>query len=758
MIRRSSIQTVPVIAVVGLTLIAVAGFASTVAGWAFMSSAVLGVVGSFLVATGARRFELLLGEAIACSIVAFVLLGGAATGGVPSPAGYIRFADGLLNGWSDFLSSAAPVDLSAEFRVLPFAIAWWSVVAGLETLRRSTHPLVPMGGPLAGLMVTSLLTVGDARLAQVQGLSMVVGALILVGQRTPRGTRSNRLTALVMLLVVVGAAPVLGPHLPLATANERFDLRQLQDRPWNPLDQPSPLATLKASLKEPRSDDVVFTVRSPDPINRWSLAVLGDYNGVVWAVADETAGAAAQFEPVDTRLPSSGQPASAQPVFAYELEVGDLGGVWIPTAGWPNRAESDVPLRMNTSTGTLASPAGLEPGSSIQMWSTPRPELPLAEVLDSTVPEFDESAELALLPPRIRNLAGDVFEGVEHGPNRATEVSNRFSTTGFYDAGPSARPGHSLARIDEFLTDPERLVGYEEQYAATAALLLRSAGIPTRVVVGYLVPETRFDNGVIDVRAGDISAWIEILTLEHGWVPLTVSPDRARIPEQETTGSAVQDIVIPNPPTPPPPPADLDQPTSRSDDLDDDEDDRRDEQPSIIRSVPVPVVVTGLALGTPTIGLGTAGLLVVGMKYRRRQRRQLTGPAEHRVAGAWRELVDRYHELGVVTSGPATPSEAVRAYATAIPIEPEVELELVRLAEALDRSSFHPDAPGPEQVSAAWASTDRVVSHLRSTRSRWERVVAATDPRPLLRTDKHRPVNAQVEDEEHPAPKEFTTT
>ena len=62
-------------------------------------------------------------------------------------------------------------------------------------------------------------------------------------------------TALIAVL-----ASVVGPRLPLVSANERFDLREYQTPPFDPLEQPSPLVQIKAALQEENAERVVFAV------------------------------------------------------------------------------------------------------------------------------------------------------------------------------------------------------------------------------------------------------------------------------------------------------------------------------------------------------------------------------------------------------------------------------------------------------------------------------------------------------------------
>jgi len=67
-------------------------------------------------------------------------------------------------------------------------------------------------------------------------------------------------------------------------------------------------------------------------------------------------------------------------------------------------------------------------------------------------------------------------------------------------------------------------IGYCEQFASAAALLLRSQGIPSRLVTGYAPGEynSTLDQSV--VREHDAHAWIEVFFPGHGWVPVDPTP------------------------------------------------------------------------------------------------------------------------------------------------------------------------------------------------------------------------------------------
>lgn len=70
--------------------------------------------------------------------------------------------------------------------------------------------------------------------------------------------------------------------------------------------------------------------------------------------------------------------------------------------------------------------------------------------------------------------------------------------------------------IDEFLFDTRR--GYCEHYASAFAYLARAAGIPARVVTGYLGGEMNPVGDYFIVRQSDAHAWTEVWLAGRGWV------------------------------------------------------------------------------------------------------------------------------------------------------------------------------------------------------------------------------------------------
>ncbi len=82
--------------------------------------------------------------------------------------------------------------------------------------------------------------------------------------------------------------------------------------------------------------------------------------------------------------------------------------------------------------------------------------------------------------------------------------------------------------IDDFLFRTRR--GYCEHYASAFAFLMRAAGVPARIVGGYLGGEKNPYADYLIVRQADAHVWVEVWLPETGWTRVdptsVVAPDR----------------------------------------------------------------------------------------------------------------------------------------------------------------------------------------------------------------------------------------
>jgi len=86
----------------------------------------------------------------------------------------------------------------------------------------------------------------------------------------------------------------------------------------------------------------------------------------------------------------------------------------------------------------------------------------------------------------------------------------------------------TMSSVERFLFVTKE--GYCVQYATAATLLLRSVGVPTRYVEGYIAPkfarneaEDRIGNYICNVKDSNAHAWCEIYLENYGWLTAEVT-------------------------------------------------------------------------------------------------------------------------------------------------------------------------------------------------------------------------------------------
>lgn len=86
--------------------------------------------------------------------------------------------------------------------------------------------------------------------------------------------------------------------------------------------------------------------------------------------------------------------------------------------------------------------------------------------------------------------------------------------------------------VDEFLFKTRR--GFCEHYAVAFTVLMRAAGIPARIVTGYLGGQINPMGNYLIVRQRDAHAWSEVWLQDKGWI--RIDPTSAVAPERVEQG------------------------------------------------------------------------------------------------------------------------------------------------------------------------------------------------------------------------------
>jgi transglutaminase-like putative cysteine protease len=101
-------------------------------------------------------------------------------------------------------------------------------------------------------------------------------------------------------------------------------------------------------------------------------------------------------------------------------------------------------------------------------------------------------------------------------------------------------PALGAQPVDEFLFETRE--GFCEHYASALTVLLRAAGLPARVVMGYQGGEFNGLGGYYIIRQSDAHAWTEVWLENDGWVRVdgvaAVAPERVALGIDGLGGSA----------------------------------------------------------------------------------------------------------------------------------------------------------------------------------------------------------------------------
>lgn len=115
--------------------------------------------------------------------------------------------------------------------------------------------------------------------------------------------------------------------------------------------------------------------------------------------------------------------------------------------------------------------------------------------------------------PQSRQLAQQLRSQYPNINDYVRAVLNYFAEQPFYYT--LSPPPLSGDVIDRFLFDSRH--GFCEHYAASFTVLMRAAGIPARVVIGYQGGELNSIDQTLTVRQRDAHAWAEIWQAGQGW-------------------------------------------------------------------------------------------------------------------------------------------------------------------------------------------------------------------------------------------------
>lgn len=605
---------------------------------------------------------------------------------------------GVFDGWSALLDEGSPIADPQAGEVFATVLAWSAAALAVHVAARRHTALAGLVAAAATLWVCSAAALPRGLAPTMVGIGAGAVALVVIatlGDHRDDGWRTARVLSLVAMIAGTAVVAAAAAEVTATVAPSPIDPRSRQGERVTEIEVPDLLATFEAERRQ--EDETLLTVTSPDPPSeiRLRLGVYDTHDGERWRPIDS-------FDEV-TAIP---EPAELPPGEAVDLEITEESAYTYPWVPLPDRvvAVGLRDLRWNASTQTaLRDP---EPATYAVRGTLVGRELALGR----TVAVGDSDAFLELPDGLPRTIVEAAEQAATEGgaAGRATlgtvdGITERVRGLGLDD---QLRTGHSLARLRDDLraggpTGAEQLVSLE-------ALMLRSIGIPARVVVGLRSTDTV-------IEAADLAAWVEVPFEDVGWVafdPVPAEPETnadGGDDDQTPPSDSPDETVIPAQALPRElgPGEDPDEPDARVQDRF-----TRGEFALLAAGVIVLVVVA----------------LVAARVVRRRLRHRAGGRAEARTLGAWAELVDRLRELGAPISATTTVDDV--AYMAEL-LDERLGAE-ARALGALASAALHgPGRPDPESGDAAWAHLHAAEEVIVQRRGRRITVLRYVDPRVL---------------------------
>ncbi len=662
---------------------------------------------------------------------------------LPTPEGLLDLVTGVALGWKQLLTITLPVGEYQALLVPALVLLLVSTVIGLSVAVRARRaevavlfpvlvflvatafgpkfPERPLVTPIALLAVTLLWLVWFRwyrRRVAVRSLLAQSTAVTTVGRASDSGFAGLRTAISAALIVAVASGAAVSAVTFLPPSADRSVLRTTIVQPFDPREYVSPLSAFRSYWQPALASATLFEVSGLAVGDRVRLATLDTYNGVVYSVgSDRVTSQSGSFTRVPSVFDQSAVEGSEQ---SLDITIDGYSGVWMPTVGKFESVEFDGSdaddLRdgfyYNDVSGTAAVVDGLSSGDAYSLTA-----------IDPVQPTESELADLSPGPasvPRAREIPVELTarleeytEGISGAGNSLVAALAGLKADGYISHGveadePVSRSGHASDRIAQLFTDP-RMIGDAEQYAVAAALMASDIGFPSRVVLGFVPQGQR-------VTGSDVSAWIEVNTVQFGWVTIDPNPPVRDIPEEipeERSQIARPQTIVP-------------PPLVESEALDrqitpDTQQDRAPEVNQVLQAVLAVLRVLGWVALAASILLAPF-IFVVAAKVRRRRLRRRASTPTQRITGGWQEF-----ENAVIDHGLTPPPSSTRTEFASVAGGVQSEV----LAAIADRATFAPDESSRLDADNVWRAVDELRASLDDGLSRWQRLKARISLRSL---------------------------
>lgn len=442
-----------------------------------------------------------------------------------------------------------------------------------------------------------------------------------------------------------------------------------------------PVAELRGELNRPEPVDLLEVTTAAEDPGYLRAVTLDEYSQEGWRMSnldgEQSIAVDEPLAPLPGRTPG-------RPVTATITATGH-DDQFLPTFSAPLaidvRGDDDAAWRFDPEAVTVFGRAVTTAGQSWEVQAEePRPgveQLAAAADLRPADRFLRRYTELPPLDPSVPALVEELTDPGQTPYERVRAISDHLTDreNGFVYS-LSTEPGTTGDDLADFLRLKR---GYCEQYAGAMGVLVRAAGVPARVVLGY-TPGERSGDGPRVVTSDDAHAWVEAWFAGSGWVPFDPTPIGAAravplewAPRADATVDPASTPVVPDVPLP--------LPTAPGAELD------RDDQ---FTPLAVPQQQSsGLAPWAAGAGGTLAALLLAAVPWAVRRRQRAARLADGRPGALWDELLATTTDLGIATPRTRTPRALARQLAELVSgVDPEAVSAVRELALAEERSVY----------------------------------------------------------------------
>jgi protein-glutamine gamma-glutamyltransferase len=287
-----------------------------------------------------------------------------------------------------------------------------------------------------------------------------------------------------------------------------------------------------------KDSTVVMRVKTGSPVAypmlRWRGIALTSFDGHRWtnsatkeSVYPSSAGwiffSSLEGRPaVDLHFTVLLQPIATESLFAPANLVSIRGAFLSPTPGYNSLPHHGHLLRDSTGSifNTFPNFVQLEyEGESL----LPSVQPAVARAASTDYSQSMRATYLQLPPsldPRIPELARQITQSANNPYDKSVILESHLRRNFTYTLSLSGRPGQDP--LAHFLF--ESRAGHCEYFASAMAVMLRTLGIPSREVNGFLPGEFNDIGGDYIVRASDAHSWVEAYFPGSGWMTFDPTP------------------------------------------------------------------------------------------------------------------------------------------------------------------------------------------------------------------------------------------